>query len=136
MYKLLSTAYIPLHNSAPVKICSPIFWACHLLMTLWAITRSQQKASQKSELSTSTLQKSCFPVEYRSNNRVFKISYMILRRHPPPLKRIWRFSALLKKQSFLSHVGFSSTNLQIWQHCKKRKTLNIFLHLFSNCLPW
>ena len=39
------------------------------------------------------------PVKHRSYNRVFKISYEILRRppppHSPPLKRIWRIFAKL-----------------------------------------
>ena len=42
MYRLLSTADVPLHNCAPLKIPSPTFYALHILMTSWAITRSQQ----------------------------------------------------------------------------------------------
>ena len=41
MYRSFSTPSIPLHNSAPVRICSPTFRARGLLMTSWAITRSQ-----------------------------------------------------------------------------------------------
>ena len=33
MYRLLSTAKIPLHKCAQVKVRSPIFYACHILMT-------------------------------------------------------------------------------------------------------
>ena len=44
MYRLLSTANIPLQKSAPLKIHSPTFKARPLLMMSWAITRSQQNA--------------------------------------------------------------------------------------------
>ena len=47
MYKSLSTASIPLHNSAPVKIRSPIFHARRLLMMSWALTRSQHNPTIK-----------------------------------------------------------------------------------------
>ena len=39
MYRLLTTAKIPMHKGATVKICLPTFQA-RLLMTSWAITRS------------------------------------------------------------------------------------------------
>ena len=62
------------------------------------------------------------PVEHRSYNRVFKISYAILMRPPPlpPLKCNWRFSAKLvlpTKQSFYLMVVFPLKGMKKTRVC-------------------
>ena len=120
MYRSLSTADIPLHNCAPVKICSPAIWVRCVYMMSWVTMSSQQNI--RSCLASAT----CNIWIKNENLFLFQISNS----SPYSLKpcdfcgQIFANDFLLSNHIYAYHQNFS------WKSTVSRQRCNVKIHRY------